>query len=83
MSAANMQTEMLYWDDRVSTMGAFVNVKIPIVGKFYMQPELAYYDYGDDPCDTVNASTTNQFVGLGNTDLGSDIYAGIHFQYDF
>ncbi len=41
----------------------------------YIQPELLYQDYGD-------AADPNEF-GAGQNDIGSDIFAGVHFQADF
>ena len=61
--------------DNISTRGAFVNVKIPIQGGFFIQPEIAYYDHGDD--------ANKNLRGTGKDDLGSEILAGVHFQYDF
>lgn len=66
---------LVNYKEDVSAMAAFVNVKIPVKGKFSITPEIAYFDKGD----AVNKNR----AGLGRNDLGSDIYAGIHFQYDF
>jgi hypothetical protein len=58
------------YEDNVSTWGAFINYEYPIVAGFTMTPELAYFDYGNTPLK-------------GNNDLGTDIFIGVHFQYDF
>ena len=61
-----------YYGDNVSTWAAFINLKYNLTKGFYIQPEVAYYDWGD----AAEKSIT------GN-DLGSDLYAGVFFQYDF
>lgn len=61
--------------DRISTRGAFVNFKMPIQGGFFVQPEIAYFDHGND--------ANRNLYGTDKSDLGSEILAGVHFQYDF
>jgi hypothetical protein len=63
------------FEDDVATAAYFINVLYNLTDNFYIQPEIAYFDYGDD-------ANKNAF-GVGNSDLGSDIFAGVHFQADF
>jgi len=58
------------YEDNVSTWGAFINYEYQIAKGFTMTPELAYFDYGNAP-------------EKGDNDLGTDIFVGVHFQYDF
>jgi len=46
-----------------------------ITDTFYIQPEITYFNYGKD-------ALVNSLPGGGNN-LGSDIFAGVHFQADF
>jgi hypothetical protein len=59
----------LYESD-ISTMSFFVNVLYNLTDNFYVQPEISYFDYGDDALKGAN-------------DLGSDVFVGVHFQADF
>jgi len=59
------------YEDSVAIWSAFVSVKYPIFEGFYVQPEVSYFDYGDSK---VKSSTN---------DLGTDLFVGVHFQYDF
>ncbi len=64
-------------ETELATWGAFVNAQYNITDNFYVQPELAYFDYGNDVLKTG-------YSGIwGSNDLGSDIFVGLHFQYDF
>ncbi|NIO04522.1 MAG: TonB-dependent receptor, partial [Proteobacteria bacterium] len=62
-------------EDDVATSAYFINVLYNLTDNFYVQPEVAYFDYGDD-------ADKNAF-GTGNNDLGSDLFVGVHFQADF
>lgn len=64
-------TLAVQYEDSVAIWSAFVSVKYPIYEGFYVQPELSYFDYGDGKVK----SNTN--------DLGTDLFVGVHFQYDF
>ncbi len=74
-----------YVEDRLRTWAAFINFTYPIYKGFYMQPEIAYFDYGDDLLiDNNLAGVFNTFpYYFGQNDLGDDLFVGIHFQYDF
>ena len=65
------------YESDVSTMGVFANVKYNLTKNLFVQPEVAYFDYGDAALKTLPGLAT------GNNDLGSDTYIGIHFQFDF
>lgn len=62
-------------EDRISTMGAYVNYEYAVAKGFTLTPELAYFDYGKD--------ADKNKAGTRKNDLGNDVYAGIHLQYDF
>lgn len=70
----------LYESD-VETMGAFASVAFALAKGFTVQPEIAWFDHGNDARKTLTASGVN--YAMGENDLGSDLYLGIHFQYDF
>lgn len=63
------------FESDISAYSFFVNVLYNLTDSFYIQPEISYFDYGDD-------GTKNAF-GAGKEDLGSDIWVGIHLQADF
>jgi hypothetical protein len=60
------------WEDDISSASYFINVLYNLTDNFYVQPEVGYFDYGDDA-----------FEWAAGNDLGSDIYVGVHFQADF
>ncbi len=62
-------------EERISTMGAYVNYEYAVAKGFTLTPELSYFDYGKD--------ADKDKAGTGKNDLGNDVYAGIHLQYDF
>lgn len=64
-------TAEVRYEDSVSIWSAFINVKYPIYGGFYIQPEISYFDYGKSK------------VKRASNDLGSDLFVGVHFEYDF
>lgn len=64
-------TVLVQYEDSVAIWSAFVNVKYPIFEGFYAQPEISYFDYGDSK------------VKSSDNDLGTDLFVGVHFQYDF
>ncbi len=64
-------TLLVQYEDSVAIWSAFINVKYPIYNGFYVQPEISYFDY----CDSKIKSATN--------DLGTDLFVGVHFEYDF
>ena len=53
---------------------------MPVKGGFFIQPELAYYDHGNDANRLQRSPLAS---GLKTGDLGSEVFAGVHFQYDF
>ena len=59
-------------------MSFFVNVLYNLTDSFYIQPEISYFDYGDDADKTAVAGRA-----AGKNDLGSEIWVGIHLQADF
>lgn len=59
--------------DEVHTWGAFVDLVIPVMGGFSVEPEIAYLDRGK-----ATFREDGQFA-----DLGHDVLVGVHFQYDF
>ncbi len=63
------------FEDDVTSAAYFINVLYNLTDNMYIQPELLYQDYGD-------AADPNEF-GAGQNDIGSDIFAGVHFQADF
>lgn len=63
------------FEDTITTMGAYINYEYIIAKGFTVTPEIAYFDYGKD--------ANKDKAGTGKNDLGSDIFAGAHFQYDF
>jgi len=63
------------FEDDVTSAAYFINVLYNLTDNFYIQPEILYQDYG-------NAADPNEF-GAGDNDIGSDIFAGVHFQADF
>jgi len=60
--------EDLDLEDSVSNYALYINYKYSITKGFYIQPEVAYFNWGDD---------------ILGEELGSDMYIGVHFQYDF
>ena len=62
-------------------MGAFANVAFAIAKGFTVQPEIAWFDHGNDARKTLSASGVS--YAEGDNTLGTDLYFGIHFQYDF
>jgi hypothetical protein len=74
-------TATVQYDDKVQTQGAFINAKWEVKKGFYVQPEVAYFDNGKDAQKTLTAKDT--IYAEGENNLGNDLYAGIHFQYDF
>jgi hypothetical protein len=74
-------TNSVLYEDCVTTQGAFINAKWEALKGFYIQPEVAYFYNGNDAQKTLTAKDTTYATGENN--LGSDLYAGVHFQYDF
>ncbi|MCE5275413.1 MAG: hypothetical protein ABFD70_12955 [Syntrophaceae bacterium] len=79
MQKADVENSGAAYESSVQTMAVFANVKYVITNGFYMQPEIAWFDYGQDAQKTLSGAG----YATGDNDLGSDLYAGIHFQYDF
>ncbi len=77
----NADTSAVTYEDKISTQGAYVNAKWEVKKGFFVQPEVAYFDNGSDAQKTLSAKDT--VYAAGDNDLGGDLYAGIHFQYDF
>jgi hypothetical protein len=69
---ADVEYEGEGFESDVSTWGIFANYTYPITKGFTMTPEILYVDYGDAPVKFAD----------GN-DLGTDLFVGVHFQYDF
>ncbi|MEN6473104.1 MAG: hypothetical protein ABFD81_03750 [Syntrophaceae bacterium] len=69
------------YETEVETMGAFANVAFAIAKGFTVQPEIAWFDHGNDARKTLSASGVS--YAEGDNTLGTDLYFGIHFQYDF
>ena len=63
------------YEDDMSTWAAFINYEYPIYQSFTITPEIMYANYGKNP--DKNA------YGDGKNDLGTDLFVGVHFQYDF
>jgi len=74
-------TNSVLYEDCVTTQGAFINARWEALKGFYIQPEVAYFYNGNDAQKTLTAKDTTYATGENN--LGSDLYAGVHFQYDF
>jgi hypothetical protein len=74
-------TSSISYEDYVRTQGAFINAKWEALKGFYIQPEIAYFYNGDDAQKTLTG--TGVVYASGDNKLGSDLYAGVHFQYDF
>ncbi|NIQ39203.1 MAG: hypothetical protein GTN81_11505 [Proteobacteria bacterium] len=64
------------FEDEIETASYFINVLYNLTDNFYVQPEISYFDYGDD-------ATRGAFGPAGTNDLGDDIFLGVHFQADF
>ena len=81
----NADTSTVVYEDKVSTQGAYANAKWEVKKGFYVQPEVAYFDNGHDAQKTLTGGTAQNPIvyAAGDNKLGNDIYAGIHFQYDF
>jgi len=73
--SAKLGTDTVRYESDLSTYGFFINVLYNLTDNFYIQPEITYLDHGSD--------ANKDAFGTGKNDLGSDIYAGIHFQADF
>ena len=56
-------------EDDWSRYGLFANYRVNVTPQFFVQPELAYYNYGED------ANGVNEY--------GSDTFVGVHFRYNF
>jgi hypothetical protein len=63
------------YEKTIATQGIYVNAKWEVKKGFYVWPEVAYFDNGKDAKKVLNDSNGNK--------LGNDLYAGVHFQYDF
>lgn len=81
MEKADVENSGADYESSVQTMAVFANVKYEITKAFYIQPEIAWFDYGQDAKKTLTGAGVT--YADGDNDLGSDLYAGIHFQYDF
>jgi hypothetical protein len=66
------------YESSIETKAVFTNFRYPIYKGFFMQPEIVWFDYGHDAQKQLSAS-----YAYGDNKLGSDVFAGIHFQYDF
>ncbi len=66
-----------FYRDNVSCWSAFINFKYDVTKQFYIMPEISYFDWGD----AATTKKTSDGVPYGN-DLGSDLYAGVFFQYN-
>lgn len=60
------------FESDVSTWGVFANYTYPITAGFSVTPEILYVNYGNAPVKYA-----------GGNDLGTDLFVGVHFQYDF
>lgn len=60
------------WESDVSTWGVFANYTYPITAGLSVTPEILYVNYGKAP-----------YKFAGGNDLGTDLFIGVHFQYDF
>lgn len=69
------------YESEISTWGIFVSCKYNLTKQFYIQPEIAYFDWGNDAQKTLTG--TDVTYAPGNNDLGNDLFVGIHFQFDF
>jgi len=69
------------YESEIETMGAFANVAFVLAKGFTVQPEIAWLDHGNDARKTLTASGVSYTEG--DNKLGSDLYWGCHFQYDF
>ncbi len=69
---AEVEYEGEGWESDVSTWGVFANYTYPITAGFSVTPEVLYVDYGNAP-----------YKFAGGNDLGTDLFVGVHFQYDF
>ena len=63
------------WESDMTIYSFFVNVLYNLTDNMYIQPEISYFDFGDD-------ANKNAF-GAGRNDLGTDLYVGVHWQADF
>jgi hypothetical protein len=64
------------FESEVEQASYFINVLYNLTDNFYIQPEISYFDYGDDAARAA-------FGPAGTNDLGSDIFLGVHLQADF
>lgn len=81
-------TSSIQYNDKIKTQAAFISAKWEVRNGFYVQPEIAWFDNGNDAQKTLSgyqdAEKTKPIVYAdGDNKLGNDIYAGVHFQYDF
>jgi hypothetical protein len=70
------------YNSNISTQGVYANVKWAVTKGFYIQPEVVYFDNGNDAQKTLT-NPSGSVYSAGDNNLGGDIWAGIHFQYDF
>lgn len=71
----DVPTDDIYYEDDMKTWSVFVSARYNLTKRFYIQPEIAYFNYGN---------AAQKFpAGYAGNDLGSDTFAGVHFQYDF
>ena len=71
-------TSTVQYNSKVETKAVFANVRYVIYNGFFMQPEVAWFDHGRDAQTRLGTG-----YAPGASDLGSDLYAAVHFQYDF
>ena len=65
------------FESDVATATLFINGKYNLTDNFYIQPEIVWFDYGHDAMKTLPGNAP------GENDLGSELFAGVHFQADF
>ena len=70
--SAEVEYEGEGYESDVDTWGLFANYTYPITTGFSVTPEILYVNYGDAP-EKID----------GGNDLGTDLFVGVHFQYDF
>ena len=70
-------TPSVNFESDMAVYSFFVNVLYNLTDNMYIQPEISYFDYGDD-------ANKNAFgAGVGKNDLGNDLFVGVHWQADF
>lgn len=72
---AEVQPDADGYEEGVHTWAVFINYAFPLYRSFTLTPEIFYADYGNNPDQNA--------YGQGRNSLGTDLFIGIHFQYDF